>query len=80
MFSTARGDHGVVAAHCQSRTGDEIWELSGCPTPIVLRRVSDGHFQVITPCYFQSSSSVRTGVLDGRDLTAHIRKETISLV
>ena len=50
LLATQRGEIGLAPNICM--LGDEVWVLHGCSIPVVLRRNTQGGFELVGECYF----------------------------
>ena len=60
MFIADKWHHGIVAANCNIRQGDEVWLLAGGFTAFVLRREAANH-RLLGPCYISDYTTVDPG-------------------
>ncbi|KAH7184607.1 uncharacterized protein B0J16DRAFT_340213 [Fusarium flagelliforme] len=69
-------DSGHLGSSCGStQVGDEVWIVSGCPVPLVLRK-SDDHER----CYMLVGESYVHGVMSGEAAGRSVAWQEIDLV
>ncbi|KAJ4244563.1 hypothetical protein NW762_014418 [Fusarium torreyae] len=69
-------DEGHLGCSCESvQIGDEVWIISGCPTPLVLRKSDTGD-----GCYILIGETYVHGLMNGEAVNNDTDWKTISLV